>query len=190
MCAALAAIAASASAAIVITNVQVTGANIVNQSYLGNNGYTIVLDANNSKVTGRNKSKQITLTYTVSSTDFLTGFQFAPLGTAFRGDVATSVKHVNAGTFTNQYAWSSPLSATSVTSLTTQPVESLALRTSYNVTSVVDLSTLNNNLAVASLSQFNFSYQTQPVPEPASMLALGAGALGLFVRRRSRRGNS
>ncbi|RYG37273.1 PEP-CTERM sorting domain-containing protein [bacterium] len=182
------ALSAAASANIVISNVSVLGTSIVNQSYQGSNGYTFVFDAGTSAVKGNGASKSITLNYTVTSTDQLVGYQFSPLGTAFRGDVNASVSH---GAQTDNYSWSSPLSAPAVSDLAQPASKTLSGLYTYNVATTIDLSTLSatprNRVGVAALTQYNVSYETQAVPEPASLVALAIGGLAIARRRKNRR---
>lgn len=179
-------LAAASQAAITVTNVSVVGASIVNQGYLGNNGYTIVFDAANSAAKGNGASKQLTVTYNITSTKSLVGYQFSPLGTVFRGDVNATIKH---NAITDAYAWSSPLTATGVSSLSQPPHKALSGLFAYAVTATIDLSTLSanprNRVGIGALTQYNISYNTgvDAVPEPASLAALALGGLA-FVRRR------
>ncbi|RYG48565.1 PEP-CTERM sorting domain-containing protein [bacterium] len=182
------ALSAAASASIVVSNVSVLGASIVKQEYQGTNGYTIVFDAASAAAKGNGASKFITVNYTVSSTDQLVGYQYSPLGTAFRGDVRSTVSH-NAQS--DDYQWSSPLSAPAVSDLEQKPAESLSGLFTYNVAATINLDTLSatpkNKLGVAALTQYNIAYETQAVPEPASLVALAIGGLAMARRRKNRR---
>ncbi|RYG27374.1 PEP-CTERM sorting domain-containing protein [bacterium] len=181
------AMSAAASAAIVISNVSVLGASVVQQGYEGSNGYSIVFSAADAAAKGNGASKTITLSYTVSSTDSIVGYQYSPLGTVFRGDVGTIINH---GIQSDSYAWSSPITATQTADLTQPAAQGLSGLTSYNVTATIDLSTLSstprNRLGVAALTQYNIAYNTQAVPEPASLAALAVGGFALLRRRRNR----
>jgi hypothetical protein len=178
-------LAAAAQADMTFSNVTVDGASIVEQGMLGDNGYTIKFDAVQSKVTGNGKSKTITLGYVVTTTELITGFTFSPLGSVSRGDVNVALDHSGTG---DSFAWSSTTS--SVSSLAQKPSESLAASHTYNVLATINLSTLNttptNRFGIASLSQFNISYQTTaaPVPEPATCLVVAAGLAAIARRRK------
>lgn len=184
------ALSAASWAAITVTNVSVVGASVVTQSYLGNNGYTIVFDAASAAAKGNGDAKMITLTYNVTSTDSLTGYQFSPLGTVFRGNVNATIQH---NAISDAYAWSSPLSATGVSTLGQPSHRSLTNLYAYAVTATIDLSTLSatprNRVGIAALTQYNISYDAavNAVPEPASLVALSLGGLAFLRRRKGSR---
>jgi hypothetical protein len=180
-------LAVAANAGMSFTEVTVNGASIVQQGMLGVNGYTVKFDAVGSKVTGNGKSKTITLGYIVTSTEELTGFTFSPLGSTLKGNVSVQLDHSG---IKDTFQWGSTTS--SVASLAQRSPETLTSLYTYKVQAKIDLSTLSttptNRFGIASLSQYNISYQTaSPVPEPASLAVVGIGIAGLLGRRRRNR---
>jgi hypothetical protein len=156
----------------------------------GSNGWTFQFDATHSKVqgkptNGKPETQEFTLSYLVTAAagDELIDYDVKPQGGALEGSVALTV---NTGSLSKSYSWTSPYNATTQTTLTDTGLVLLTPGQSFLVTADVTLTIPGNalsRLASATLTQYNVTYGEKPVPEPASMLGLTLGVLGVAGRK-------
>jgi len=171
------AVAGVASAqAVNFTNITVTGTNFGQFNNFGTNGLTFNLADHFLIGTG---TRVVTITYRVDADAgmVLSDFTVSPVGLSQDGTVAVDVNHTGEG-ITN-YAVNG--GATPV-ALPTQTYNLSGTQTGYDVTTTITL-TGNLNSSVNKATIYNISYN-QAVPEPASLAALGIGAVALIRKRR------
>ncbi len=176
---ALATAGVASAHAVNFTNITVTGSGFGQISNFGANGITVNLADHFLIGTG---TRVVTISYRVDAdAGFqLSDFTISPVGVSLDGSVKVDVNHIGEG-ITN-YAVNG---AGTPLTLPTQNYALSGTQTGYDVMTTI---TLNGNSAnsLNKATIYNVSYTQQPVPEPATMAALGLGIAALVRRRRSK----
>jgi len=173
----LATVGVASAHAVNFTNITVTGTSFGAISNFGANGITVNLADNFLVGTG---VKTVTITYRVDAGAgmLLSGLTVSPVGIAKDGSVKIDVDHLGEGV--SNYlvtAGSTPVAL---------PSQNFSLSGTQSGYDVITTITLNGTGAssVNKATLYNVSYTEAPVPEPASMAALGIGIAALIRRRR------
>lgn len=170
----------ASSQAITFTFQGSTGAAVTSSGTLGANGYFFQIPSYFLIGAG---SKSATISYTVSASPgfYLDSVTLDPNGSV-QGD---SVVTISAPHSTDLASYSD--TSTALAQLGSATTLLLTQQSSYSVTMSLNI-TNPGATSIGKVSVMQVFYTQQPVPEPATLLALGAGAAALISRKRNRRG--
>lgn len=176
---------AVASQAITITHVSISGSGSggATNDPLGSNGISYSLP--DMFAVGAFDSRHVSIHYTVAASagQYLTGFLVSPVGSVRDATATIRLDHVDGGTQTLSYFQSAGSSAQSI------PGNGMGFTGMHSFFDVFVELDIQDAQAVSSFSKitiFDVTYTEAPVPEPATLTALGAGMALLARRRRSK----
>lgn len=166
--------------AISFTNITIVGSPLGSTAFLGSDGISFVLPDHYVVGTG---TRLVTVGYRVTATSgqYLSSVSLVPNGLLQNGSVRIDANHVNGGTQTFSIVQSVGGTTTAINNGGGSFTGQNGL---FDVTTTIDLAATSG---VAKVSIYNAIYAEQPVPEPASMVALLVGSAGFLARRRARR---
>ncbi len=127
------------------------------------------------------KAESFTWTVTATPGFFLTGFRVIPNGAHRNGEVLFDIAH-NEGVASS----TSSNPGSSLTLINGYSRSLSGTQTSYTTTGRIKL-TGNASDSFVKLTSFVIAYDEQPVPEPATLTALGLGAAALLRRKGGRK---